>query len=63
MTEKGYWIPKPVMIRTPSAKNYICSVCGAEGHPEMYCNACAADMRDAVAAMRAGEKPWIKENK
>ena len=63
MTEKGYWIPKPVMIRTPSAKNYICSVCGAEGHPEMYCKACAADMRDAVVVNHLGEDMWKEEDK
>lgn len=60
-TVKGWWIPKPVMLRTPSAKNYFCSVCEAEGHPGMYCNVCGADMRDAVDAMRRGEKPWLTE--
>lgn len=45
-TEKGHWIPKPVMIRTPTAKNYICSVCGEEGFKTRYCMNCSAYMEE-----------------
>ena len=41
----GEWVPKAVMIRTPSALNYTCSVCGAEGHCTPYCQYCGTAMK------------------
>lgn len=40
----GKWVAKAVMIRTPSALNYTCSVCGTEGHCTPYCPNCGAKM-------------------
>jgi predicted RNA-binding Zn-ribbon protein involved in translation (DUF1610 family) len=42
--KQGEWVAKAVMIRTPSALNYTCSVCGAEGHCTPYCPNCGAKM-------------------
>ena len=41
----GEWETKKTMIRTPSAKNYVCSVCGEEGFNTNFCPNCGADMR------------------
>ena len=41
----GEWETKKTMIRTPSAKNYVCSVCGEEGFNTNFRPNCGADMR------------------
>lgn len=43
--ERGDWIPKEVMIRTPTAKNYTCSICGNGNEATPFCPHCGADMR------------------
>lgn len=40
----GNWIPKSFMVRTPYAKNYICSECGHEDRATRYCPNCGAKM-------------------
>ena len=40
----GRWKPKQEMIRTIGAKNYTCSVCGAEAECGRYCPNCGAKM-------------------
>ena len=42
---RGEWKTKKIMIRTPAAKNYVCSVCGEEGFNTNFCPNCGADMR------------------
>lgn len=49
---QGEWVPKSVMIRTPSARNYTCSFCGAEGHCTPYCQYCGAAMKVQEVADR-----------
>ena len=50
--ERGRWIMKETMIRSPFAKNAYCSECLEEtGYAHNYCPNCGADMRgeeDAV---------------
>lgn len=41
----GKWKAKKTMIRTPTAKNYMCSICGKEGFNTNFCPHCGADMR------------------
>lgn len=41
---QGEWIEKKVMIRTPAAKNYFCSVCKEEGFQTIFCPNCGARM-------------------
>ena len=42
----GEWIDKATMIRTPSAINYTCSVCGCESaRTTPYCPNCGAKMK------------------
>lgn len=41
----GAWKTKKIMIRTPAAKNYVCSVCGEDGFNTNFCPHCGADMR------------------
>ena len=41
---QGEWIAKKVMIRTPAAKNYFCSVCKEEGFQTIFCPNCGARM-------------------
>ena len=43
---RGKWVQKPVMVRTPNAKNYTCSVCGGDDYGKNYCPNCGADMRE-----------------
>lgn len=41
------WIAKPVMIRTPSAKNYYCSACKADTNKcTPYCPMCGRRMKN-----------------
>lgn len=43
---KGEWVAKETMIRTPSARNYTCSVCGCEStRTTTYCPNCGAKMK------------------
>lgn len=41
---RGEWVAKKVMIRTPAAKNYLCSVCKEEGFQTNFCPHCGARM-------------------
>lgn len=40
----GAWKTKKIMIRTPAAKNYVCSVCGEDGFNTNFCPNCGARM-------------------
>lgn len=40
----GHWIPKQTMVRSIFAKNYNCSVCGAESFQFNFCPDCGAVM-------------------
>jgi hypothetical protein len=40
----GHWVPKTVMIKSITAKNYTCSVCGSESYNTNYCSNCGAKM-------------------
>lgn len=43
--EQGEWLCKQTMIRTPTAKNHICSVCGNEvARCTPYCAECGVEM-------------------
>ena len=43
--EQGEWLRKQTMIRTLTAKNHICSVCGNEvARCTPYCAECGAEM-------------------
>lgn len=41
----GEWLPKETMIRTITAKNYTCSVCGYENGTTPFCPNCGAKMK------------------
>jgi hypothetical protein len=41
----GEWVAKEEMIRSITALNYTCSVCGTEGRCTPYCSNCGAKMR------------------
>lgn len=43
--EKGEWLPKEVMIRTITAKNYTCSICDYESGTTPFCANCGARMK------------------
>jgi len=43
---KGEWVAKETMIRTPSARNYYCSVCKYEPAEALnFCPQCGAKMK------------------
>jgi len=43
---KGKWVAKETMIRTPSARNYYCSVCKYEPVEALsFCPQCGAKMK------------------
>lgn len=41
----GEWIAKEKIIRSITALNYTCSVCGVEGRCTPYCPNCGAKMK------------------
>ena len=41
---EGKWIAKEKMIRSITALNYTCSVCGVDGRYTPYCPNCGAKM-------------------
>ena len=42
---EGEWIAKERIIRSITALNYTCSVCGVEGRCTPYCPNCGAKMK------------------
>lgn len=43
--KQGEWLCKKIMIRTPTAKNHYCSICGYEvATTTPYCAECGARM-------------------
>ena len=42
---EGEWIAKEKIIRSITALNYTCSVCGVEGRCTPYCPNCGAKMK------------------
>lgn len=40
----AHWIAKEILVKTITAKNYICSVCGNENQHYPYCPCCGAKM-------------------
>ncbi len=43
--KEGEWLPKEIMIRTITAKNYTCSICGYENGTTPFCPNCGAKMK------------------
>ena len=43
--KQGEWLHKKIIIRTPTAKNHYCSICGYEvATITPYCAECGAEM-------------------
>ena len=42
---EGEWVAKEKIIRSITALNYTCSVCGVEGRCTPYCPNCGAKMK------------------
>ena len=51
----GEWIAKDVMVRSITAKNYTCSVCGIEGTCTPFCPNCGARMCKDSSSKKTGK--------